>query len=181
MADRRAAPAGPVGVALLATAAALAIFGGLLLAGGALLTVTSVTGRYLFATPVSGDIELIELCAGAAIAAFLPYCQLRGGHVVVDFFTDRLSARARSRLDAVHALVFAFCAGLVTWRMALGGYDTWRTNDETMVLGVPTWISYLVMVPSFGLLCLACLYAAAVAAAGDRDGQDGGTGHGGGR
>ena len=174
MADRRAAPADPVGVALLSMAAALAVFGGLLLTAGALLTVTSVTGRYLFATPISGDIELIELGAGAAIAAFLPYCQMRGGNVVVDFFTGRLSARARSRLDAGHALVFAFCAGLVTWRMALGGYDTWRANDETMVLGVPTWISYLVMVPSFGLLCLACLYAAAVAAGGG-NGQESGT------
>jgi TRAP-type C4-dicarboxylate transport system permease small subunit len=173
--SRLAAPADPVGAVLRRLAVAFAVFGGLLLAGGALLTVVSVTGRYLFSSPIGGDVELVELGAGAAISAFLPYCQLRGGNVIVDFFTGGLSGRGRQRLDALHALVFAFCAGLVAWRMALGGLDTYLTNDETMVLGVPVWISYVVMVPSFGLLCLVCLYGAAIRLlpGGDPDGTPG--------
>lgn len=159
--DGDAAPSDPIGAALRALSAALAVLGGLLLGSGALMTVVSVTGRYLFATPVPGDVELVELGAGAAIAAFLPYCQVRGGNVIVDFFTGGLSAAARARIDAVHGLIFAFCAGLIAWRMALGGIDTYLTNDETMVLGVPTWISYAVMVPAFALLCLVCLHGAA--------------------
>lgn len=158
----RTAPADPVGAALHRLAAGFAVAGGLLLAGGAALTVVSVTGRYLFSAPISGDVELVELAAGAAVAAFLPYCQARGGNVIVDFFTGALSDRARARLDAAHALVFAFCAGLVAWRMALGGLDTYLSNDETMVLGVPVWISYVVMVPAFALLCLICLHGAAI-------------------
>lgn len=141
---------------------AFAVIGGLLLAGGAVLTVVSVTGRYLFSAPISGDVELVELAAGAAVAAFLPFCQVRGGNVIVDFFTGSMPERVRVRLDAVHALIFAFCAGLVAWRMSLGGLDTYLSNDETMVLGVPVWISYVVMVPAFGLLCLVCLHGAAV-------------------
>ena len=151
----------PVGAVLHRLSVVLAVFGGLLLSGGALLTVISVTGRYLFSAPVSGDVELVELGAGAAVSAFLPYCQLRGGNVLVDFFTGGLSAATRSRMDAAHALVFAFCAGLVAWQMLLGGIDTYQVNDQTMVLGVPTWISYVVMAPSFGLLCLVCLHDAA--------------------
>jgi TRAP-type C4-dicarboxylate transport system permease small subunit len=61
--------------------------------------------------------------------------------------------------------VFAACAGLVAWRMALGGLDTFSSNDETMVLGVPTWISYAVMVPAFALLALVCLHGGLVRAA----------------
>ncbi len=156
------APADPAGAALRRLSAALAVLGGLLLAGGALLTVVSVTGRYLFSAPISGDVELVELAAGAAVSAFLPYCQVRGGHVIVDFFTATLPGRTRSRLDALHGLVFAFCAGLIAWQMTLGGLDTFRSNDETMVLGVPVWLSYLVMVPAFALLCLVCLHGAAV-------------------
>jgi len=160
--SNRAAPSDPVGAVLRRLSVAFAVLGGLLLAGGALLTVVSVTGRYLFSSPIAGDVELVELSAGAAISAFLPYCQLRGGNVIVDFFTGGMSERGRMRLDALHALIFAFCAGLVAWRMTLGGVDTYLTNDETMVLGVPVWISYVVMVPSFGLLCLVCLHGAAV-------------------
>ena len=156
------APADPVGAVLRRLSVALAVLGGLLLAGGAVLTVVSVTGRYLFSAPISGDVELVELAAGAAVAAFLPYCQVRGGNVIVDFFTTATSARARVRIDALHGLVFAFCAGLVAWQMTLGGIDTYGSNDETMVLGVPVWISYVVMVPAFALLCLICLHGAAV-------------------
>ena len=161
-ATRRTAPADPVGAVLRALAVALAVLGGLLLCAGAVLTVVSVTGRYLFSAPISGDIELVELGAGAAIAAFLPYCQVRGGNVIVDFFTGALAPSTRARIDGLHALVFAFCAGLVAWRMALGGIDTYLANDETMVLGVPTWISYAVMVPAFALLSLVCLHGAAI-------------------
>lgn len=161
----RAAPddgdTAPVGAVLRRLSVGLAVFGGILLSAGALMTVVSVTGRYLFASPIAGDVELVELGAGAAVAAFLPYCQLRGGHVIVDFFTGGLPPGRRARLDGLNALVFAFCAGLVAWRMALGGIDTFLTNDETMVLGVPTWISYAVMVPAFALLCLVCLHGAA--------------------
>ncbi len=160
--DGQPAPTDPVGAVLHTLSALLAVFGGLLLAAGALMTVVSVTGRYLFSAPISGDIELVELGAGAAIAAFLPYCQARGGHVIVDFFTGGMRATARARLDGLNALVFAACAGLVAWRMALGGIDTYLGNDQTMVLGVPTWPSYAVMVPAFGLLCLVCLHGAAV-------------------
>ncbi|MEQ8396195.1 TRAP transporter small permease [Thalassobaculum sp.] len=157
-----AAPTDPVGAALRFLSVAFAVFGGLLLSAGAVMTVVSVTGRYLFSTPIPGDIELVELGAGAAIAAFLPYCQITGSNVIVDFFTGAMAPRARARLDAVHGLVFAFCAGLVAWRMTLGGMDAYLNNDETMVLGAPIWISFVVMVPAFGLLCLVCLHGSAV-------------------
>ena len=160
--DPYAAPADPVGAALRLLSVALAVFGGLLLSAGALMTVISVTGRYLFSAPISGDIELVELGAGAAIAAFLPYCQISGSNVIVDFFTGAMTSRGRARLDAIHGLVFAFCSGLVAWRMTLGGIDAYLNNDETMVLGAPICISFVVMVPAFGLLCLVCLHGAAV-------------------
>lgn len=160
--DEPTAPADPVGAVLRRLSEALAVFGGLLLSAGALMTVVSVTGRYLFLAPITGDIELVELGAGAAIAAFLPYCQITGGNVIVDFFTGATSPRTRARMDAVHGVVFAFCAGLVAWRMTLGGFDAYLNNDETMVLGAPVWISYVVMVPAFGLLCLVCLHGAAI-------------------
>ena len=160
--DEATAPADPVGAVLRCLCEALAVVGSLLLTAGALLTVVSVTGRYLFSAPITGDIELVELGAGAAIAAFLPYCQITGGNVIVDFFTGAASTRTRARMDAAHGLVFAFCAGLVAWRKALGGVDAYLNNDQTMVLGAPVWTSYVVMVPAFGLLCLVCLHGSAI-------------------
>ena len=143
--------------------AAVAVAGGLLLLGAAVLTVFSVTGRQFAALgPIPGDVELVELSMAAAIASFLPYCQMKRGHVIVDFVTGFLSPRAKSRLDALAALAFAGCAAIITWRLTLGGIDMRAYNDQTMVLGVPTWLSFTVMVPSFALLAITCLYTAAI-------------------
>lgn len=152
-----------LGAALLRLSAGLATAGGLLLLGAAVLTVLSVTGRQFIALgPIPGDVELVELSMAAAIASFLPYCQMKRGHVIVDFVTGFLSSRAKGVLDALAALAFAGCAAIITWRLALGGMDMRAYNDQTMVLGVPTWLSFAVMVPSFALLTIICLYTAAI-------------------
>jgi len=56
------------------------------------------------------------LC-GVAIAAFMPYCQVRGGNVIVDFFTMRLPPRARDALDAFMHLVVALVVAILTWKL----------------------------------------------------------------
>lgn len=153
-----AAP-GPLGAALLRLSVVLAATGGLLLLSAAVLTVVSVTGRQFPSLgPVPGDVELVELAMAAAIASFLPYCQMRRGHVIVDFVTGFLPAGAKAALDALAAFAFMAVAGLFAWRLALGGMDMLAYNDQTMVLGVPTWPAFAVMVPSFALLAVTCLH-----------------------
>ena len=43
--------------------------------------------------PINGDFELVEAGVAFAIFAFLPLCQLTGGHASVDIFTSKLSPR----------------------------------------------------------------------------------------
>ena len=59
-----------------------------------------------FGRPLLGDSELIEFLCGIAVFAFLPYCQLRGANVIVDFFTSRCRRAPRTWLDAAMSLVF---------------------------------------------------------------------------
>ncbi|MGD1923755.1 MAG: TRAP transporter small permease, partial [Paracoccaceae bacterium] len=69
--------------------AILATTGGALLAGLAVMTVISVTGRSLTSVglrPITGDFELVEVGCAVAIFSFLPWCQLKRGHVTVDLF-----------------------------------------------------------------------------------------------
>ena len=137
---------------------ALAVAGGVLLLAMTFVTVASVAGRTLFARPVPGDFELVELGAAVAVFAFLPYCQLRGGNVIVDFFTVKAGRRARVLMDAFGALLYAAIAALLAWRLALGGLDMHAVGEETMVLAVPVWWAFLPIVVSAGLLVAVCLY-----------------------
>ena len=61
----------------------------------------------LFGKPLLGDTEIVELLIGIAIACFMPYCQMRGANVIVDFFTMKASDRTKAGLDAFMTLVFA--------------------------------------------------------------------------
>ena len=54
----------------------------------------------------------------------------------------------------------ALVAGLLAWRMAIGGFEMHRFGDESMVLRIPTWIGFAVVVPAFALFALAGLVRA---------------------
>jgi len=128
-------------------AKACAILAGVLLTAITLMTCLSVIGRNTTGTTLVGDFELTGVAAGAAIALFLPWCQLRRGNIIVDFFTARASERTTAALDRIGAFVLGLCMALLAWRTVLGGLSAWSTQSATMMLGFPEWIVYTLMVP----------------------------------
>ena len=57
---------GPGGSTLLAWSKRLAIAGGLVFVGLVLMSIVSIVGRKLFAWPVPGDVEVLQMCAAFA-------------------------------------------------------------------------------------------------------------------
>jgi TRAP-type C4-dicarboxylate transport system permease small subunit len=131
-----------------------AIAAGLLLTVITLMTCVSLIGRNTTGWTIVGDFELSGAAAGAAIALFLPWCQAKRGNIIVDFFTAKASAATQARLDRLGALVLAAMLGLMTWRSAIGGWNAWKSNAGTMMLGFPEWIVYCGIVPGLGLTAL---------------------------
>lgn len=135
-----------------------AILAGALLTVITLMTCVSVLGRNTTGTTLVGDFELTGVAAGAAIALFLPWCQLKRGNIIVDFFTSRASARTNAALDRIGALVLGLCMALLTWRTVLGGLSAWNTQSASMMLGFPEWITYTFMVPPLTLTAVIALW-----------------------
>jgi TRAP-type C4-dicarboxylate transport system permease small subunit len=153
-------PTDRFGHLLFVAARSFALAGGLVFVALILMTLTSIAGRALFATPVQGDYELVQLGCAVAVASFLPLTQLRGGHVIVDFFTAKSRPAVREWLDAGGAVLVAAAGALIAWRMTYGAIGLEEANDQTTILGVPTWYAVALMVPSFALLALCGLYTA---------------------
>jgi TRAP-type C4-dicarboxylate transport system permease small subunit len=147
-----------MGRALYRTATGVAVVGGLVLFALTLLTVISVVGRVAFSAPIPGDFELVELGMAVAIFAFLPYCQIVRGNVIVDVFTTRASPRTRALLDGIGNLLFTAIAALLTWRAALGGLEIRSYHETTMVLEVPVWWGYVPAVAILAFLTIVCAY-----------------------
>jgi TRAP-type C4-dicarboxylate transport system permease small subunit len=134
-----------------------AVIAGVLLTVITLMTCVSLIGRNTTGWTLVGDFELSGSAAGAAIALFLPWCQLRRGNIMVDFFTAGASAVTQERLDRFGALLLALAMALMTWRTAIGGLNAWNSKAGSMMLGFPEWVVYVGMVPPLLLTTLIAL------------------------
>ncbi len=139
---------------LAALARLCAIAAGVLLTVITLMTCVSLIGRNTTGWTIVGDFELTASAAGAAIALFLPLCQLERGNIIVDFFTARVSAPTSARLDRFGALMLALMLALLAWRSAVGALSAWDTQSGSMMLGFPEWIVYCGIVPPLALTAL---------------------------
>jgi TRAP-type C4-dicarboxylate transport system permease small subunit len=137
-----------------------ALLAGLLLTAITLMTCVSLIGRNTTGWTLVGDFELSAAATGAAIALFLPWCQLRRSNIIVDFVTHRASPAAQNRLDRFGALLLGAVMALMTWRTALGGLSAWNSQAGSMMLGFPEWMVYALMVPALALTTLIALVQA---------------------
>jgi TRAP-type C4-dicarboxylate transport system permease small subunit len=153
-ASNAALPGDPLGRALYRVCFILAIVGGILSCVMAVLVTVSVTGRYLFSAPVPGDYDLIGIICGNAVFAFLPYCQLMRGNVVVDFFTTNMRPRGRALLDAIGAFLYLVIATVFTWRMYYGMLEFRANNEVIAAFNFYRWTT----IP-FNMLCMVVLIA----------------------
>ena len=128
-------------------AQACAVLAGVILTGVTLVTCASIVGRNTTGWTVLGDYELTAVAAGAAIALFMPWCQLRRQNIIVDFFTARASSAVNARLDRFGALLLSAMFLVLAWRTATGGLSARNSLTTTMMLGFPEWITYAAMVP----------------------------------
>lgn len=155
--DQVARPTDQVGRVLFQLSRALALFGGTVILAVALMTTISVSGRFAFSLPIPGDIELIEIGTSTAVFAFLPYCQLMRGNVIVDFFLTLAPTRVKTSLDAVGSLVYLVVGSLLTWRLVYGGIDMYKYSEMTMTIGFPRWVSF-----PYATVCMVLLVAVIV-------------------
>jgi TRAP-type C4-dicarboxylate transport system permease small subunit len=137
---------------------ALAVLGAGVAMAVALVVVASVLGRAVWRTPIPGDVELTQVGIALAISLGLPWCQWERSNLIVDFFTQKMSARSLRWLDAAGALALAAMCLLLGWRSASGAVAVHQAQESSMILGLPMWWAYAALAP--GLLLTAAVAVA---------------------
>lgn len=153
------APADRVGRVLYRIARFLTICGGILLLMVAGLTTVSITGRAASVGPIPGDFELVAIGTGLCIFAFLPYCQLMGGNVLVDIFTAAASPRFKAFMEAISGLAYLAIAALLTWRLIYGGLDMYEDHESSITIGFPRWTTIPASVLLMAFLIVVIAYS----------------------
>lgn len=153
---------------LRATTGAIALLGGMIIVGLALLSVVSILGRWLGGIPwlgdhflwlgaIPGDYEITEMGTAIAVFAFLPYCQIRYSHVVVDVFVMNARERFKAALTLIGNALFTLVMAFMTWRLYFGMQEKQLYMETSMMLGLPIWWGFA---PSLALLGLTTLVSA---------------------
>lgn len=115
----------------------LALAGGSVLMGMAVLVTASVLLRWATRQGIAGDFELLQIGLALAVFSFMPLCQLRGGNLFVDTFTGGLPQAWQRRMDSVWSLTYAVVAALIAVMLATGAMETLRSGTTSMMLELP--------------------------------------------
>jgi TRAP-type C4-dicarboxylate transport system permease small subunit len=143
--------------ALRRLAYAFALIGAAAALGAAVMTVSSVALRALTSRPIQGDVELTQFAIALSISLCLPWCQLRGANIIVDFFTQRLPAARVRTLDGIGALLLAVMFALLSWRTGIGAFAMHAAGETSMIRGLPMWWVYASLSPGLALAALIAL------------------------
>jgi TRAP-type C4-dicarboxylate transport system permease small subunit len=131
----------------------------LFLAAMMLLTVADVLGRSLFARPIHGTYELVELLLTCTFFFALPAVFLRDGHVLVDVI-DSWRPRAVPWLKRIALVVTAVMLGIITWRCALFAKNALEFGDVTSDLSLPLILYWIPLLVGFGGAAVAAVVMA---------------------
>ncbi|MEL7089790.1 MAG: TRAP transporter small permease, partial [Planctomycetota bacterium] len=111
--------------------------------------------------PINGDFEIVEAGMAFTIFAFIPLCQLKGAHAVVDVFTSALPLGVNRVLRMLAEAVFAGVMLLIAWQLLQGTISKMNSGQTTFLLEFPVWWSYAAsVVAAFVAAVMACYVAA---------------------
>jgi TRAP-type C4-dicarboxylate transport system permease small subunit len=139
---------------------ASAVAGGLIALAVALMTFYSIAQRALITKPLAGDIELVQLGIALSISLCIAWCQLRGGNIIVDFFTQKAKPATNRWLDGLGCLLLACMYALLSVRTLYGAIAVHAAHEATATLDLPMWWTYACLAPGLALAAVISLVQA---------------------
>jgi len=114
----------------------------------------SVIMRNIGLRGIAGDFEMVQMSCAFAAGLFLPLCQLKRGHVMVDIFTSWLPASVNGALDRIWSLLFALSWGALAVFTLHGMQEIRAYGDKTMLLQIPVWWAFVPAILGSALSCI---------------------------
>ncbi len=116
-----------------------------------------VVGRYVFNSPIVGTLEIVSAYYMAGLS-FLPLALItrERGHIIVELFTNWMSLRGRTLLDATVAILSLVYVAMFTWQTILIALEKTAIREarEAGTGFVPIWQSRWVVPVGFGLMAV---------------------------
>jgi len=123
-----------------------------------LLTVTDITLRRFFNSPLPFSFELTEFLLVIVAYCYIAYTTSFGRHISVDTFTARFLKTTRNKLRTAGDFLTIILFGLIAWQNVVQGMNVLKLGTTTAILHIPKYpFQYMVAVGS-ALACLVLLF-----------------------
>lgn len=117
-------------------------------------TFTGVIMRYVFAAPLLGANEIIQLVSIVLVMLAMPAAAHQGDHVRVDVLDSRIGAIGRFAGDILSRAVAIY----ILYQLAIRGWakllDAAEFEDATNMLQIPIWPFYALLVLGTALFAI---------------------------
>jgi TRAP-type C4-dicarboxylate transport system permease small subunit len=130
--------------------------GGTALVGMMAVTCVDVIFR-AFDRPIFGAVEIVSFMATMVLACAMPLTEREQGHVGVDLFIRKFSARTQAVFSAATNLASTILFGLVAWQMYLYAATMKNSGEVSMSLEFPTYYLVYLVAVAFSVLSLVIL------------------------
>jgi TRAP-type C4-dicarboxylate transport system permease small subunit len=139
---------------VMAYVASVALFGMMM------LTVADVFGRYVLNNPIKGTWELVGFMLVAAGSWGMGYCQIRKGHIRVDFLLHYFPKKMQAVLTILANFLGLAAFSLLCWRCVLYAqhYLSLTRGNATDTLHIPLFPFVLILAIGAGMLALVLLF-----------------------
>lgn len=110
-----------------------------------------------YVSGLSGFEDMVTLWVGVVALSFMPYCQLKRGHIAVDIFMKSAPDWLQNLMHYVSALLMAAGATFLGFMLFHGMIEARGDGTVTAVLGWSVWVFMLPGIISCALWTLAAL------------------------
>lgn len=119
-----------------------------------MVTVLDVLLRFSLDIPILGVVDLTRLFMGGIVFSVLPLSFVRGVHVSVEQFTDRLPPPFLNFLLAFHLFVASILLGLLAYHTGTRGWEEHSYGDVSDTLAIPILWYWLPLILGMALSSL---------------------------
>lgn len=143
-----------------------AILGGIVLMGAVSVTLINVAGftANVLARPFGGYIsglsgfeDMVTLWVGVVALSFMPYCQLKRGHISVDIFMKSAPGNLQNAMHVISNILMAAIAVFLGVMLYFGMNEARSDGTVTAVLGWDVWVFMAPGIISCGLWAIAAI------------------------
>jgi TRAP-type C4-dicarboxylate transport system permease small subunit len=119
-----------------------------------LIGTADVIGRYLFNSPILGEVELSKILTVGIVILGWAYVQANKAHIRLTFVVSRFPPRAQAITDFVTSILSLVLFSLIAWQAVMVGLQCLEEHRVITIIHIPVAAMHFMVSAGASLICL---------------------------